>query len=275
MYEILKKGSFPLIESNSFYKSDTTEIYKVEDTLYKLYLKKDPFKRQVLDFLIAHYDELKEISIPPISKLKIDDNYGLKMLYVESEDFLSYIKNGKIPPEEMVRIIKILSDNLKIHNKLGIHFSDLHHHNILIRETDKYPLYIDLDDATVGNYPSTRICKMAHRLHNVKNKTYEYEGDLIKYGNLDQECLVLMLLNYIYDKSLERLPYDEFQRKIERLSPYFENDFLTVAASIKQPDDTKIVIPYPHYIGDFITNESFPSAIQKVKRRINNENSDF
>lgn len=273
MYEILSKGEHPLIEKHSFYKGDTSEIYKVDDILYKVYLKREPFKRQILDYLITHHDELKPVSTPPIRKLKIGDNYGMKMRYVEADDFLTFLRTKEVPPEEMVRILKVLSDNLKVINSLGIHFPDLHHHNILIRKKDNYPLYTDLDDATVGEYPSTHICTMAHRLHNVKNKSYQYEGELIHHGNLDQECLVLMLLNYMFDRSIERLPYDDFQRKIEELTPYFTNDFLTIVSQIKDKDDNQIVTPYPHYIGDYMTEPTFVQAVQKVKRRNQNANS--
>lgn len=275
MYEILTKGEHPLVEKLSFYKGDTSEIYKVDDLLYKIYLKREPFKRHILDYLIHHHDELKPFSTPPIRKLKIDDMYGMKMRYVDSVDFLTYLRSKDVPPKEMVRILRILSDNLKEINSLGIHFPDLHHHNILIRKSDNYPLYTDLDDASVGEYPSTHICTMAHLLHNVKNKSYQYEGELIHYGNLDQECLVLMLLDYMFDRSIERLSYDEFQRKIDELQPYFESDFLQIASQIKDHDDNQIVNPYPYYLGDYMTEPSFIQAVQKVKRRNEHANSNI
>ena len=271
MYEILKKNESPLTKENIFYEGDTSEIYRVGEFLYKVYLKKEPHKREILDYLIEKYDLLRPYSIPPINKLKIEEKYGMKMRYVESTDFLSYLRAG-VEPDEMVRIIRTLSDNLKPINELSIHFSDLHHHNILILK-DGYPLYIDLDDASIKEYGSTHICVMAHRLHKVENKSYQYEDDLIRYGNLDQECLVLMLLNYMFDSSLELLTYSEFNRKLEKISPYFENEFMTAISKIKDSDDNIIVNPYPYYIGDYMSGENFIESVQKVKRRCVNENS--
>lgn len=272
MYEILTKEKEPLIKENCFYIGDTSEIYRVDDILYKVYLKKEPFKRHILDYLIEHYDELRPYSIPPLGKLKIDDKYGMKMRYVDSIDFLTYLRTEKVTPAEMARIIKILSDNLKPINDLDIHFSDLHHHNILLRQKDLYPLYIDLDDAVVKDYGSTHICVMSHRLHNVEKKSYEYEDDLIRYGNLDQECLTLMLLNYIMNKPMERLSYDDFHREIEKISPYFSQKLIQAMIDLKDKDASTIITPYKHYIGDYIETDCFVESMQKVKRRVFNEN---
>ena len=268
MYEILELHKEPLTKENIFYEGDTSRIYKVDDLIYKIYYKKEPFKRHILDYLIEHYDDLKDISTPPMNKLKVDDNYGMKMRYVDSIDFLSYLEKN-ISPEEMVRILKILSNNLKKINALSIHFSDLHHHNILIRK-DGYPLFTDLDDASVKDYGSTHICVMAHLLHNVGEKNFQYEDDLIRYGNLDQECLTLMLLNYMMNRAMERLSYDEFNKELDIISKYFNNDFMKVITSIKDKDDNTIITPYNYYIGDYIDDKVI-EGISKVKRRYNNE----
>ena len=176
MYEVLKRSEGPLLEENLFYEGDTSIIYKVNNLLYKIYLKKEAHKKSILDYLIENYDELKGIAVPPKCKLKLEDNYGMKMNYIESIDFLSYLRQG-ISADEMVRIIKILSTNLKKINKLDIHFPDLHHHNIII-DKNGYPLYIDLDDASVKNYASAHICIMGRTLHRVDDKGYDYEGEL-------------------------------------------------------------------------------------------------
>ena len=152
-YEILTPSSRVLRKENLFFDGETSLIYKDKDLLYKLYLKKEPHRREYLDYLIEHYDSLKEYSIPPLSKLKYENNYGMKMRYIEGMDFYDYIRSN-ISPEEFIRILKILSKNLRRLNELNIIYTDLHHHNIIIRIEDNYPIYIDLDDTNINNQGS-------------------------------------------------------------------------------------------------------------------------
>ncbi len=271
MYEILKNNEKPLLKENLFYEGDTSVIYKANNLLYKIYLRKEKHKRSVLDYLIEHYDELKEISVPPKCKLKLEDSFGMKMNYIESIDFLSYLRQG-ISPEEMVRIIKILSSNLKKINNLDIHFTDLHHHNIII-DKNGYPLYIDLDDASVKQYNSAHICVMGRTLHRVSNKGYNYEDDLIKNGDLDKECLVLMLLNYIADCQMENKDYDSYYRYLVRIKKYFDNDFINLLYKLRENEESLEINKFPYYVGDFIEDDKFHEILVKVREDIKYENS--
>lgn len=270
MYEILQKDERPLLKENLFYEGDTSIIYKENNLLYKIYLRREAHKRSILDYLIENYEKLMEIAVPPKCKLKLEDNFGMKMNYIESTDFLSYLRKG-ITPEEMTRIIKILSDNLKKINDLDIHFPDLHHHNIII-DKKGYPLYIDLDDATVKQYASAHICVMGRNLHRVEDKGYEYEGDLIKNGDLDKECLVLMLLNYMAGCQMENKDYDSYYKYIEKISKYFDNDFINLLYMLRENENNIEVNKFPYYIGDYI-QEDFYKTLTKVRREVKYENS--
>ncbi len=264
MYEELEISKYPLIERNIFYRGDTSIIYKTGNILYKIYLKKEPHKRDILDYLINKYDLISNIAVLPIKKLMVNDNFGMKMNYIESIDFLSYIKSDNFSIDEMIRILKILSDNLKKINKEHIHFSDLHHHNIII-DINNYPLYIDLDDACCDKFGSSHICVMSYRLHELQNKDYIYEDDLIRYGNLDCECLFLMLLDYIFNESIEKYDYVSFQRKISDLSTYIDGEFINLASKLKRDDKE---ISYPYYVGDYLDEKT----IRKIKQFKNRGN---
>lgn len=272
MYEVLKRNEGPLLKENLFYEGDTSVIYKVNNLLYKIYLKKEAHKRSILDYLIENYDELKGIAVPPKCKLKLEDNYGMKMNYIESTDFLSYLRQG-ISPDEMVRIIKILSTNLKKINKLDIHFPDLHHHNIII-DKNGYPLYIDLDDASVKQYASAHICVMGRTLHRVDDKGYDYEGELIASGDLDKECLVLMLLNYMSDCQMENKDYDSYCRYLERIKKYFDKDFIDLLYMLRENEKSLEVNKFPYYIGDYV-HEDFPQVLTKMRKEVRYENRCF
>lgn len=272
MYEILKYDKWPLLKENLFYEGDTSVIYKIDNLLYKIYLKKEAYKRSILDYLIENYDELKEIAVPPKCKLKIEDNFGMKMNYIESTDFLSYLRQG-ISPKEMIRIMKILSTNLKKINALDIHFPDLHHHNIIIAKNG-YPLYIDLDDASVKQYTSAHICVMGRTLHRVDDKGYDYEGELIKHGDLDKECLVLMLINYVADCQMENKSYDSYCRYLERIKKYFDDKFINLLYMLRENEKNMEINKFPYYVGDYI-QEDFSDIVKKFRKEVKYENRHF
>ena len=273
MYEILKKNEEPLLDKYLFYTGDTSIIYKYNNILYKIYLRRDAYKRSILDYLIENYEELKKIAVPPKCKLKVEDSYGMKMNYIESTDFFEYLKYD-ICPEEMVRIIKILSSNLKIINGLDIHFPDLHHHNIII-DKNGYPLFIDLDDASVKQYSSSHICVMGRNLHKVEEKGYDYEGELIKKGDLDKECLVLMLLNYIADAQMQNKDYDSYYWYLERIKKYFDDDFIGLLYKLRENENSIEVNKFPYYVGDYIKDDKFQKVLTKVREEVKYENSCF
>ena len=267
MYEILQSNKEPLLDKNIYYKSNTSIIYKKDNYLYKIYLKKEPFKRHVMDYLIENYELLKEISIPPKNKLKVEDNYGLKMDYYESIDFYKYI--DRIDTKEFIRVLKLLSDNLKIINNLGICLTDLHHHNILIGK-DGTPKYIDLDDARVNEYDSTHICFLVRNLHNVEEKGYDYEDKLMKEGHLDREALTLMLLDYIFDRAVEKYNYQQYQEKIDEIENIFSKKIIKIFRELKDKDDDYNINKFNYYIGDYLNN----NTINKI-RRLKHENSNI
>lgn len=267
-YEILTPSSRVLKKENLFYDGDTSLIYKDKDLLYKLYLKKEPHRREYLDYLIEHYDSLKEYSIPPLSKLKYENNYGMKMRYIEGMDFYDYIRSN-ISPEEFIRILKILSKNLRRLNELNIIYTDLHHHNIIIRKGDNYPIYIDLDDTNINNQGSNHLSIKTYHLHNLEQKDYNYEDELLKYANLDRECLIMFFLDYLVRKSIEKLSYSDYRNYIERLKDYFDKDFIDAIKELKPRDDNTTIIKYPYYIDEFLDDEEkVASGIKKVKRYI-------
>ena len=267
MYEIVDNNSEILDKNNLFYDSDTTLIYKLDNYLYKLYKKKEPHKRRILDYLIENYDNIKSYSIPPLNKLKYQDNYGMKMHYLDGIDFLDYSR--QVSPKEMVRQLKILSKNLKELNKLNIKLTDLHHHNVLVRKEDNYPLYIDLDDANINELGSCHISYKSFYLHDCGNKDHDYRRKLIRYGNLDRECLFLFFMDYIIHKPLEKLSEIEFKDSIDKyFYDYFDKDFINALKELKDKKDNNDIKKYPYYIDDYLNDEeSIVNSIKLIKRR--------
>lgn len=253
---------YPFTNQNLFFSSDTSNIYKINDTLYKIYLKYDPYKNNAIDYLIKKREYLEEISIPPSNKIIVDNKLGIEMKYIPSIDFLNYINNNILNFDSIIEKIKILSDNLKIINRQHIHFSDLHHHNIIIDKND-YPIYIDLDDACCNGDGSNHICAMSHNLHELKNKSFELEDDLIKYGNLDCECLTLMLLDYILGYSIENKSYDEYHKIIDKISKYTNSNIINLFSNLKKIDDKDISFLY--YVGDYLDNKTI-SELKILKK---------
>lgn len=264
MYYSLEEGIGILNKNNLWYEGDTSTIFKDGNLLYKIYKKKEPFKRHVLDILIAN-ENLRDIGVLPISKLITNKNQlGMIMRYIpHSVTFRKYLQYYDVTVDNFIDILITLSDNLKKINAENIHFSDLHHNNILIQENGM-PLYIDFDDAVVRNYNSTHICCIAHTLHDVSNKSYQYEGDLIKYGNLDQECLFIMLLDYLLGTYVERKNLIDFKAMVTKLSNYFENDFLIAIDSLKSEGTN--IIPYQYYVGDFLKDSKTREKCKSLRR---------
>lgn len=270
MYLNFLEGEYPLLKENIWYTGDTSIIYKVDNMLYKMYLKKEPYKRYIMDILISN-NNLRDIGALPIEKIKTNlGNYGITMEYIpNSITFWKYLKSKNPSTEDIINKLIILSDNLKRINKEDIHFSDLHHNNILIRE-DGYPIYIDFDDAVIKEYTSSHICCMAYYLHEVNLKPKRYKAELIQYGDLDKKSLLIMLLNFILNEEVEKKSYYDFKRMVEKLSDYFPNDFLTAIDKLKS--ESNIIIPYEYYVGDFLKHEAVKEGCKLLRRDRNGHN---
>lgn len=270
MYLECEEGNGVLRKENIFYDGNTSTIYKNDNLLYKIYKKREPYKRSVLDILIAN-ETLRTYGVLPNRKIRTNlNNYGMVMKYIPNTiTFREYLKNYNILLDEMIDVMITLSDNLKIINSENIHFSDLHHNNILITK-EKIPLYIDFDDAVVKEYGSTHISAIAYNIHEVANKSSQYEDDLIKYGNLDQESLFIMFFNYLLGISLEKKNKLEFYGIIKKLGDYFPTNFVEAIYSLKT---TEIIKPYKYYLGDFLKEDKVKIGCKILRRSINEYNS--
>ena len=263
-YENLHFNRFPLESSALFVEGDTSIIYRQGDILYKVYTKSEPFRRQKLDYLLSVSDQLKFYSAPPLKKLRVDDCFGMKMEYLDGIDFLKYLSsNPNI--DDVFRIIVELSNRLKIINGLDIHFSDLHHHNILI--CHDVPYYIDIDDASIKNFGSCHISYISHSLHELEGKSYEYEDDLIRYGNLDMESLSIFLLDFILHEYMEKKSYDEFQRIVQSMSSYISESLLDVFSRLKNQEKSLVTI-YSDYIGDYLDLNNREGIKRFIKEKL-------
>ena len=266
MYLICEEGKGPLAEKNLWYDGETAKLYLQGQLLYKIYEKPEPHRRAVLDILIQNHT-LRDVGVLPKRKIKTTSGkYGLVMNYIEeSVTFRQYLKNEQVPLEKMISILTILSDNLKRINQEGIHFSDLHHNNILIKK-DCYPLFIDFDDAVVEPYSSHHICRIAHELHEVKKKGFDYEGNLIRWGDLDRECLFIMLLDYLVNDYVERYSYSKFDTLAKVFATAFPEDFIKAVRQLKTKG--KEILPFPYFVGDFLRKPGVIKGCDRIRRRV-------
>jgi hypothetical protein len=265
MYIELKKDIDPIVDSKVFFSSDTSVIYKDNGILYKIYLRYEPKRRDVLDYLISIKDEISDISTPPINKVKLDNKYGMTMKYIPNKGFYRYFLHEEDSNDYLDKIKK-LSDNLKILNSKGIYFTDLHHNNIIIDQNDN-PIYIDLDDARVNNYKSNHICYLVRNLHDIDDRGLDYERELLDKAYLDRESLVLLTLNYLYKDELEKLSYDEYQKRINELKGFINDEVLDKFRELKNKLSNKDIPLYEYYIGDYI-DEEFKSNYSLVKKKV-------
>ena len=264
MYYKCEEGKGALHDGNLWFHSETSNIYKINDFLFKIYLKSEPHKRKILDKLIE-IDDIRDIAGLPIRKIKTSDGrYGMIMQYISNtitlQQFLEQQKNNL---DTVLDIIITLSDNLKRINAEDIYFSDLHSNNILVNQKTYLPFYIDLDDATVKGYSSTHISTISHSLHEVESKGYEYEAKLIKYGNLDRESLFVILFNYLLGTQIENLSETDFAIFINSIKPYFPSDFITAIDSLKQTGLE--VSPFQYYIGDYLKDKSIKQKCKELR----------
>ena len=264
MYFICEEGKKPLSRENLWYDGGTAKLYLQDNLLYKIYEKQEPHRREILDILIKN-DTLRNVGVLPKRKIKTTSGkYGFIMNYIdESVTFRQYLKNKNVSLENMISIISILSDNLKLINKEGIHFSDLHHNNILITKYG-YPLYIDFDDAVVEPFSSHHICRISHELHDVKQKGFDYEGELIKNGNLDRECLFIMILDFLTDDYVERYTYEKFNCMADEFEKYLPSDFVEAIRQLKT--NGLNVVPFQYFVGDFLKNPKAKEGCAIIKR---------
>ena len=266
MYIELEEGIDPVVDSKKFYTGDTSVIYKDDDLLYKIYLRQDPHKRHILDYLISINDKLSDIASMPINKLKLDNKYGMTMKYIDSYGFYKYFLYDN-DAEEYLRKMKILSDNLKTINSYDIVFTDLHHNNIVIDRQSNNPIFIDLDDARVKDYESRHICYLVWNLHNIKKKGHDYQKELLAKAYLDRESLALLTLNYLTKSEVEKLSYDDYQRKISEFEHDFNKDVINAFRELKIREDDNRIPLYKYYIGDYIDDE-FKESYSKVRKKV-------
>lgn len=273
MYLICEEGKEPLSKKNLWYDGGTAKLYLQDKLLYKIYEKEEPHRREILDILIQN-DTLREIGVLPKKKIKTTSGkYGMIMNYInESMTLREFLKDREVSLDDLMSILIILSDNLKLINKEGIHFSDLHHNNILIKK-DGYPLFIDFDDAVVDPYNSHHICRISYELHDVKEKGFEYEGVLIQKGNLDRECLFIIFLNYLMNDYVERYSYKKYKDMMNILMEYLPGDFIDAIRQLKTKGME--IIPFPYFIGDFLKDSGVRKKCNILKGDWFYENNNF
>lgn len=263
MYLELNNGEGILSEDNIWYEGDTSTIYKQEDLLYKIYLKKEPHKRHILDILIDN-TSLREIGALPIQKIKVDNGYyGMVMRYIpNTRPFLKYSRS-KNDVNDLINMFIVLSENLKKIHLENIKFSDLHHNNILLTQNLK-PYFIDFDDAIVGEYSSQHICCMCHFLHELEGKDYDFISHVIKDMNLDREALIIMFINTLLGLEIEKLSEVEYYKLIDSLSKNFPNDFIKILEQLKK--NALLDIPFEYYLGDYLVQEEVKEGCKILRR---------
>ena len=122
-------------------------------------------------------------------------------------------------------------------------------------------------------YNSHHICRISYELHDVKEKGFEYEGDLIQRGNLDRECLFIIFLDYLVNDYVERYSDEEFKDMINIFAAYLPVDFISAIRQLKTKGME--IMPFPYYIGDFFKDSEFKEKCNLLKGDWFYENNNF
>lgn len=262
-YIDLIEGQGVLARKHLWCENKTSTIYKDGNFLYKIAIKSNEHYRNKLDLLLNNRD-LNDVGALPIEKIRTNlGKYGLKMNYLNNTKTLwACLRENRINPEDMISIMIIASDNLKKINNRKIKFSDLHHNNILI-DNNMNPYYIDFDDAVIEDYSSNHISCMSYDLHEVDKKSRSYRDQLIKDGNLDRENLFIIFLNYILKVNIEKKKFLEFQDLLDDLDQKFPDDFVQAISELKRYHSNE-VIPFNHYLGDYLKQDSIKKKCLKI-----------
>lgn len=263
MYLELTDGKGILNRENIWYEGDTSIIYKQGNLLYKIYLKREPHKREILDILVRN-ESLRKIGALPIQKIKVNTgNYGMVMRYIpNTKTYLKFSKTN-FDIDNFLNLFITLSKNLKKIHEENIKFSDLHHNNILINDNFE-PYFIDFDDAIVENYTSQHICCMCRFLHELEDKSHDFISHVIKDMNLDREALFIMFVDTLFNVEIEKMNEYEYYKFLDFISSSFPEHFINILESLKK--NALLDIPYEYYLGDYLISEDIKKGCKVLRR---------
>ena len=197
-------------------------LFHDKTTIYKIYiiLDENKRKRKQQKIELLGDGEPLPITIMPRTELfrspQIEMFEGIGMEYIKSKTLYKKLRKTK-DIALVLRIIDIVSRSvMKIHqDPRNIAIGDLHVQNIII---DKYynPYIVDIDSCKIDGIKND-TAPIGLKNYLLNRGLYTSLDDLEINPNTDRLCLLIMVLGMLFDKSLDRIPLYEYDKKSEKI----------------------------------------------------------
>lgn len=233
----------PLSLSNNVYNTEA-ELYFYQDknkwqnekkVLKKLFLDEGNIfsnKLYTINSLIDNRSviNMEELAIPEKLAVVSSKVVGYTMPYVEGTNLADVIFDKNVSHKEKIEYFKQVGEilekikNIRKHTDIDdFYLNDLHESNLIInKETNKINI-VDMDSCRInGNKPfATRylsgqgLRKLPNKYH--VNEDNKYLGYIIANEDTDLYCYNIMVLNYLFKGSVNRLTEEEFYTYLQYL----------------------------------------------------------
>ena len=240
------------IRDINFKKLELLEVFSSESTLYfdneqvyKLYDKHevDVSKQKQEKILLLNECALPSNVVVPNTLIQNDNlMYGCIMKYIKNSKPLIKYKNENV----FLKLLYEVSQSLSIiHNDArNIVVGDLHLNNILIDNNQNH-FYVDIDSCMINGIREDRLPR--NLMQYLINRSHY---DIRASKETDKLCMILSIINALFDKDIDCLSMEEYDRKtIQTNMPIKLRE---VIIDIK---NNKHDIPYVPYLHEIIESE--------------------
>ena len=208
IYDFSYKGNRKVIKSlfNNKGPIFANKLYTIEmlDT-NREYL---PYNFYIPDYLITKHGNIIGFTVP----------------YIDGINFATILKNNKLLPSEQIYYLKRVGEileqlkNIRKYTPLkNIFINDLNESNFIVNPKSRELYVIDLDSCRIENNASAtaRYLTPFSLLNNLKGKYNVVEnnepfGYVKANENSDLYCYNIIILNYLFGKSVNNMTIDEF-----------------------------------------------------------------
>lgn len=239
-------------KNESDYRGSESKLYVKENQIYKIFRKPGKHDIRKIDFLLQK-KELKAIAAIPNMKI-CDKNgvIGFSMDYIDNaEVFYKYVKeNDRMA---ILKMLKLISESLKIINKAGIKLTDLHDVNIIVK--DNKPFFVDLDGASMNGIFDSHVASMICKNYDMSDNDIVI-NKLIRVNNFDRESLFIMYNLFVLNIDLYKMNYKEYRIKIDNMKGKFDEKFIEALKLVKRPDMKENEYDFVYYLSDFLNEQN-------------------
>lgn len=192
-----------------------------EELLFKSFFNFDERKKKIIQKLekVQRKYSIKELEIPT-TLVKINDNFtGLSIKKIKGNNLSLVLSNDKISISQKINYLKQVGkvlDNLsrlrKKYNYNNFFLNDIHEDNCIIDNNNKIHI-IDLDSSVFSKkdwFQSKYLC-------HVRNSKLKKYNDFGINQDTDYYCYCIMILNFLFQRKIQNLSYEEFDQYLDYL----------------------------------------------------------